>query len=236
MQYDRIQKGVFLSRPNRFIAFVRTEEGKEEKVHVPNTGRCRELLLPGATVFLSEGSNPARKTKYDLVAVEKVLPCAGTLLINMDSHITNAVAEEYLLKNNLFADIFPSLPDVKKEVISGTSRFDFLLEKGEKKLFLEVKSVTLEDNGIVLFPDAPTLRGVKHLEELIRLKKEGFFSAVLFVVQLEKAKEFRPNSQTHPEFAQTLKKAFENGVKILVMTCKVTPESIFLDSPIPFIL
>lgn len=237
MKYGKIHRGIFLSRPNRFIAFVRMEDGKEEKVHVLNTGRCRELLLPGITVFLSESSHTARKTKYDLVAVEKLLPSGRTLLINMDSHITNAVAEEYICKNNLFPDIFPTLPGVKREVTFHSSRFDFLLEgENNKKLFLEVKSVTLEENGTVLFPDAPTLRGVKHLEELVKAKKEGFYSAVLFIVQMEKAELFRPNIQTHPEFAEALKVAADNGVKILVRKCKVTPESIFLDSPVSFLL
>ena len=179
MQYDKIEKAIFLSRPNRFIAFVRLENGREEKVHVLNTGRCRELLLPGTEVYLSESSNPSRKTKYDLVAVEKLTEKNKKLLINMDSHITNAAAEEYLLKHNLFPDIFRNLPSVKREVVYGSSRFDFLLQEGETKLFLEVKSVTLEENGSVLFPDAPTLRGIKHLEELLSIKKAGRCPALI---------------------------------------------------------
>ena len=234
MQYDKIEKALFLSRPNRFIAFVRLENGREEKVHVLNTGRCRELLLPGTEVYLAESSNPARKTKYDLVAVEKLTENGKKLLINMDSHITNAAAEEYLLKHNLFPDIFQNIPSVKREVVYGSSRFDFLLQEGEKQLFLEVKSVTLEENGSVLFPDAPTLRGIKHLEELLSIKKAGGNSAVLFVVQLKGAVLFRPNIKTHPRFGEVLKKVHKEGVKVLVMDCRVTPESIFLDSPIPF--
>lgn len=236
MQYDKIEKGVFLSRPNRFIAFVRLENGKEEKVHVLNTGRCRELLLPGAAIYLSESNNLSRKTKYDLVAVEKLTENGGKILINMDSHITNAVAEEYLRKHNLFPDIFTNIPGLKREVTYGSSRFDFLLQEGEKQLFLEVKSVTLEENGTVLFPDAPTLRGVKHLEELSSVKKSGGNSAVLFIVQLKGATLFRPNIKTHSQFGDVLKKVHKEGVKVLVMDCRVTPESIFLDSPVPFIL
>ena len=234
MQYHKIKKGIFLSRPNRFIAFIRLENGKEEKVHVLNTGRCRELLLPGAAVYLSESDNPSRKTKYDLVAVEKLTENGGKILINMDSHITNAVAEEYLRKHNLFPDIFTNIPRLKREVTYGSSRFDFLLQEGEKKLFLEVKSVTLEENTTVLFPDAPTLRGIKHLEELSSIKKAGGNSAVLFVVQLKGATLFRPNIKTHPQFGEVLKKVHKEGVKVLVMDCQVTTESIFLDSPLPF--
>ena len=234
MRYGKILKGKFLARPNRFIAFVRLEDGREEKVHVLNTGRCRELLLPGSTVYLAESANTARKTAFDLVAVEKRCPDGRNLLINMDSHITNSAAEEFLFLHNLFPDLFSSLPVIKREVPFGSSRFDFLLEKDGKKLFLEVKSVTLEENKVVLFPDAPTLRGVKHLEELLQAKRKGYECAVLFVVQLKGATLFRPNDATHPQFGETLKKVYRKGVKVLVMDCRVTPDSLFLDSPLPF--
>lgn len=236
MRYAKVVKARFCSRPNRFIAIVRLENGKEEKVHVLNTGRCKELLTAGANVYLSRSNNPARKTLYDLIAVEKRLAENKTLLINMDSHITNAVAEEYLLKNNLFPELFPAIPALKREVTFHSSRFDFLLQDEKTKLFLEVKSVTLEGNGLVLFPDAPTLRGVKHLEELMTAKKMGYECAVLFLVQLKGAKLFLPNRKTHPQFADALKKASVNGVRVLVMDCKVTKESIFPDSSLPFAL
>lgn len=236
MKYEVVKKAVFLARPNRFIAYVKMEDGKEEKVHVLNTGRCKELLLPGAAVFLSQSSNPARKTKYDLISVEKTLSPQKKILINMDSHITNSVAEEYLLSHDLFGDIFPSLPSIKREVCFGASRFDMFLEGNGKKMFLEVKSVTLEEKGTVLFPDAPTLRGVKHLEELLSAKQAGLEAAVLFVVQLKGASRFQPNTKTHPLFASTLKKVYEKGVRIKVMDCIVTPDSIQIDSELPFFL
>lgn len=236
MKYNEVTKAHFLARPNRFIAYVKMEDGKEEKVHVLNTGRCKELLLPGAAVYLSKSSNPARKTRYDLIAVEKLLPEKKKLLINMDSHITNDAAFEYLSSFNIFPDFFHDLPSIKREVTFGSSRFDMLLEENEKKMFLEVKSVTLEKNGTVLFPDAPTLRGVKHLEELSEAKRKGFEASVLFVVQLKGADRFQPNGETHPLFAATLKKVYEKGVRIKVMDCLVTPESIRLDSELPFLL
>ena len=152
----------------------------------------------------------------------------------MDSHITNSVAEEYLLEHNLFPEIFSCIPRLKREVVSGSSRFDFMLSGENKTLFLEVKSVTLEENNIVLFPDAPTLRGVKHLEELTMIKRAGGNCAVLFVVQLKGAELFMPNIKTHPQFGEALKKAHKEGVKVLVMDCRVAPDSIFLDSFLPF--
>lgn len=221
MIYSKVIPGIFLSRPNRFIAHVLVD-GMEEIVHVKNTGRCRELLLPGSTVYLycaPEGS--PRKTKYDLIAVQK-----GDRLVNMDSQAPNAVAEEWLRK---------CLPhgDIRREVTFGDSRFDFRITEGEKTTFLEVKGVTLERDNIAMFPDAPTERGLKHLRELIRCKELGYEAAVLFVVKMKGIRSFRPNDETHPAFGDALRDAHAAGVKIIVMDCTVTPDTLNIDSPIP---
>ena len=217
MKYEKIIKGRFISRPNRFIAYVDID-GETELVHVKNTGRCRELLLENATVYLSVSNNPARKTKCDIIAVEK-LTDGGTLLINMDSQIVNDVADEYL------HIIFPSAT-IKREVTFGNSRFDFYIEDGSKRIFCEVKGVTLENDGIVSFPDAPTERGVKHLNELISAKNFGYESMVLFVVQMEGIKYLTPNDNTHKSFGDTLRQAYRAGVKITAIDCLVTPDTI----------
>ena len=164
MKYNKVEQGIFQKRPNRFIAHVEIN-GKEEVCHVKNTGRCRELLVPGALVFLEESDNPKRKTKYDLIAVEK-----GNRLINMDSQIPNKVVEEWLKEGNLFG----KEAKVRREVVYGNSRFDLYIESGERKIFMEVKGVTLEENNVVRFPDAPTQRGVKHIQELEKCIKEGY--------------------------------------------------------------
>ncbi len=216
MKYENIVKGEFLSRPNRFIAEVLID-GKKETVHVKNTGRCRELLVDGAEVFLFRSSNPSRKTKYDLVAVRK-----GKKLINMDSQIPNDVVEEWLIKGNLFSE----KAVIKREVTYKKSRFDFYIEDGDRKIFLEVKGVTLENEGVAMFPDAPTERGVKHINELISLRKEGYEAFVLFVIQMEDVNLFKPNDVTHKAFGDALRKAEKSGVEILAMNCKVTENSI----------
>lgn len=221
VQYKNVVEGVFISRPNRFIANVLV--GGEEKVaHVKNTGRCRELLVPGAKVFLSVSDNQARKTALDLVAVEKVTD-KGQILINMDSAAPNTVAAEWLGDGAIFG----KGAKIKSEVTHGDSRFDFYIEKDEKRSFLEVKGVTLEEDGIVMFPDAPTERGVKHIEGLIRLCHNGFGAYVLFVVQMSGVKYFTPNAKTHPEFAIALKKAKEAGVNILAIDTRVTENGIY---------
>ncbi|MBE6782944.1 MAG: DNA/RNA nuclease SfsA [Ruminococcaceae bacterium] len=225
MKYEKIVKGIFLMRPNRFIAKVLVD-GKEETVHVKNTGRCRELLTENAEVFLSLSSNPARKTKYDLVAVKK-----GSKLINMDSQIPNDVAEEWLKKGNLFsADAV-----IRREVTRGKSRFDFYIEDGERKIFLEVKGVTLENDGIAMFPDAPTERGVKHINELVSLKNQGYEAFVLFVIQMEEVTGFKPNDITHKAFGDALREAEKAGVTIVVVNCRVTETSIDILDEIPFL-
>lgn len=225
MRYRRVVPGVFLARPNRFIAHVRVG-GEEVIAHVKNTGRCRELLVPGAAVYLAHAETPQRKTAYDLIAVEKVTP-GGTLLINMDAQAPNQVFAEaapYLLPD-------PTL--IRPETTWGDSRFDFYWEAPEMRGFVEVKGVTLERDGAAYFPDAPTQRGVKHLRELIRARQEGYEAAVCFVIQMSPVRFFSPNDQTHPEFGQALRDAAMAGVKLLAMDCAVTPDSLELQDPIP---
>ncbi len=215
MKYENIARGRFIERPNRFVAYVDIE-GRQERVHVKNTGRCRELLTPGAVVYLEPGANPARSTAYDLVAVEK-----GGRVINMDSQAPNRAVLEWLWSKRLFPDIMT----VKPETVYGNSRFDFYIETDTEKIFMEVKGVTLEENGVVRFPDAPSQRAVKHVEELIKARGEGYGAYVLFVVQMKGVNYLLPNVQTHPEFARALQHASEAGVRILAYDCSVTPES-----------
>lgn len=221
MKYENIVKGEFQDRPNRFIANVLIN-GKPEVCHVKNTGRCRELLTKGATVYLQKSNNPNRKTKYDLIAVQK-----GEKLVNMDSQIVNYVALEYL------PQMFENITYVKPECKYGNSRFDIYVETETDKIFVEVKGVTLENDGVVRFPDAPTERGVKHLKELQKAVAEGYKAYVLFVVQMDNVLYFEPNRITHPEFAETLNLASKNGVQILAYQCNVTPESITIKNQIP---
>ena len=227
MKYHRIKQAEFISRPNRFIANVLVD-GVAETVHVKNTGRCRELLSPGCTVYLEGADNPSRKTRYDLVAVEKIRESAPPLIVNIDSQIPNSAAEEWLKKGELFSE----QAVIKREYTYGASRFDFRIEDKGKISFLEVKGVTLEINGVVLFPDAPTERGVKHIRELIRAKQEGFGAYILFVIQMKEVYEFRPNDITHPEFGDALREAEEAGIKLLAYDCIVTPDSMTIDKPV----
>lgn len=224
MKYKNIVSGKFIERPNRFIARVEID-GAIETVHVKNTGRCRELLLPGVKVYLSRSDNPERKTKYDLIAVEKKREGKPSLLINMDSQAPNAVAEEWLKGGALFSENAV----IKREVKYGNSRFDFGITDGDKKAFLEVKGVTLENNGVAMFPDAPTERGVKHIYELIECVKKGYRAYILFVIQMKEISLFKPNEATHKEFAEALRKASEEGVEILAVDTIVTPESMVVD-------
>ncbi len=213
MKYKKIVKGEFIERPNRFIAKV-IIDGEVHTVHVKNTGRCRELLLPEATVYLEESDNPARKTKYDLIAVEK----QGFGLINIDSSAPNKVALEWLKKQGY--------DYIKPEYTYGNSRIDFYMEKGYQKYLMEVKGCTLEIDGIGYFPDAPTERGLKHINELIKAKADGYNPIIAFVIQMEGIDEVRGNRLTHPEFADALDCAQKNGVDILFLQCKVEPEGI----------
>lgn len=219
MKYDNVSKGKFIERPNRFIAHVEID-GKIQVCHVKNTGRCRELLVPGAKVYLTRSDNPARKTAYDLIAVKK-----GKKLINMDSQIPNAAAFEWIASKKDELGIVV----LKREVRHGNSRFDLwgkLDDGGE--FFIEVKGVTLEENDVVKFPDAPTQRGVKHVEELSACAKEGYKAAILFVIQMEDAAWFEPNMITHPDFGRALKRAKEDGVIIKAVCCKVKPEEMYI--------
>ena len=239
MKYEKIHKAKFLERPNRFIARVELG-GKVETVHVKNTGRCKELLIKGATVYLNEPSGRERKTKFDLVAVEKKMKSGEIMLINMDSSAPNDAAAEWLPKSGLFS----SGALYRREVKCGDSRFDFSITESiqqgngteEKTTYLEVKGVTLEEDGIVMFPDAPTERGVKHLRELSSLCASGYGAAVLFVVQMKGIEAFSPNKSTHPEFAEALKSASESGVKILVYDCNITEDSMEIDKPVKLII
>ncbi len=222
MRYSKVEQGIFKKRPNRFIAHVEIN-GKEEVCHVKNTGRCGELLVPGALVFLEKSDNPNRKTKYDLIGVKK-----GDRLINMDSQIPNKVVEEWLKEGNLFG----SEAKVRREVVYGNSRFDLYIESGERKIFMEIKGVTLEEKGVVRFPDAPTQRGVKHIYELIKCIKDGYEAYLMFVIQMENVSYFEPNYETHPEFAQALKEAEKEGVHILAYNCVVRKDLINLAKPV----
>ena len=220
MRYKNIIKGKFIERPNRFIAICEID-GKKEICHVKNTGRCRELLVKGVIVYLEKSSNPNRKTQYDLIAVEK-----NDRLINMDSQVVNKVAFEFL------PTLFEDVKFIKPEYKYGNSRIDFYIETKNEKIFVEVKGVTLENDGVVSFPDAPTERGVKHLKELQKAVTEGYKAYVMFVVQMSDVKCFEPNSTTHPEFAEALKEARDNGVIPLAFDCAVTPETIEIRRPV----
>ena len=227
MKYNRVVPGIFQKRPNRFIAHV-CIHGKEEVCHVKNTGRCKELLVPGCTVYCAVSDNPNRKTKFDLIAVEKKVE-SSTLLINMDSQAPNAAVKEWLASG---ASPFGQIDLLKPEYRHGNSRFDFYLECNKRKIFIEVKGVTLEDDGVVLFPDAPTERGVKHVHELIQCHGEGYETYILFVVQMERARYFTPNRKTHPEFADALYEAKQAGVELLAYMCTVSPDEMKLDKPL----
>ncbi len=222
MQYRAIRRAVFLERPNRFIAKVLLE-GESLTVHVKNTGRCRELLLPGCTVYLEQSDNPARKTAFDLVAVEK-RTAAGVRLVNMDAQAPNRVFQEWAQRGGLGWDVAALRP----ETVWGSSRFDFYWEGREagQRGFIEVKGVTLERDGGTYFPDAPTQRGVKHLRELMACRRAGYGAAVCFVIQMEGAQFFSPNDATHAEFGAALREAAEQGVELLAVDCRVTPESL----------
>lgn len=220
MKYNNIVNGTFVDRPNRFIANCEVD-GEVRTCHVKNTGRCRELLVKGATVYLQKSDNPNRKTLYDLIAVQK-----GNRLINMDSQVVNAVCIEYL------PQMFKDIVLVKPECKYGNSRFDVYVETEKDKIFVECKGVTLENNGIMLFPDAPTERGTKHINELIKAVSEGYKAYLIFVVQTNNVKYFTPNKETDLNFADALKEAKEKGVNIKAFTSKITPDSITIEEEI----
>ncbi len=213
MTYDKISKAKFLSRPNRFIAYAELD-GRIEKCHVKNTGRCRELLVEGCTVYLEHAKKNERKTRFDLVAVEK-----NGILINMDSYAPNLAVGEFLPK------LFPD-SKIRAEYTHGSSRFDFYIEDNSRKILLEVKGVTLENDGVVMFPDAPTERGAKHVAELAESAEKGYEAYLFFVVQMKGVKYFTLNVATDPKFAEAVRNAADRGVKILAYDCDVTPEKI----------
>lgn len=222
MKYENMVRGTFLRRPNRFIAHIEID-GKEEICHVKNTGRCRELLIPGATVWCQKFDNPNRKTKFDLICVKK-----GDLLINMDSQAPNIAAKEWLQAGGL-----GDIQELKSEYTHGDSRFDFSFLKDGKRCFLEVKGVTLEHDGVCAFPDAPTERGIKHLQGLTQAVQDGFGAYVLFVIQMSDMKYLHPNDETDPAFGAALRKAAEAGVTVLAMDCAVTEDSMSIRQCIP---
>ena len=221
MQYRNMVSGVFRARPNRFIAHVEIN-GKVEICHVKNTGRCRELLPEGAKVWCAVADNPNRKTKYDLITVQK-----GDRLINMDSQAPNIAAGEWLASGGL-----GEISDLRAEVTRGDSRFDFSFTKDDKTCYLEVKGVTLENDGVCAFPDAPTQRGAKHLKELSRLAEEGYGAYVLFVIQMADVKYLHPNDATDPAFADALRQAAKAGVTVLAMDCAVTEDTMEIRLPV----
>ena len=214
MKYENMVPGVFLARPNRFVAHVEIG-GVTEICHVKNTGRCRELLVPGCTVWCQRAANPGRKTKFDLIAVRK-----GPRLINMDSQAPNAAAKEWLLTGGL-----GPVDDLRAERVKGDSRFDFSFTKDGKECFLEVKGCTLEQDGVCAFPDAPTERGAKHLRGLTELARAGYGAYVLFVVQMEDVRYLHPNDATDPNFGQALREAAAAGVEVLAVDCQVVTDS-----------
>ncbi|WP_173472358.1 DNA/RNA nuclease SfsA [Eubacterium ruminantium] len=213
MKYNNITPGIFLKRPNRFIAEVEID-GQKETVHVKNTGRCRELLIPGCEVWLTEPGTPGRKTKYDLVAVRK----SSGVLFNIDSQAPNKVVKEWLETMD-YDRVVP-------EYTYGDSRIDFYMERGKEKFLMEVKGCTLEVDGVGYFPDAPTERGVKHIRELIKAKKAGFNAILAFVIQMDGVMEVRPNIEMHPEFGEAMNDAKMAGVEILFLTCHVEPDKL----------
>lgn len=218
MRYKNIHTGIFLSRPNRFIAMVDIN-GTVEKCHVKNTGRCRELLIPNTLVYLEKSENPNRKTSYDLIGINK-----GEVYINMDSQAPNGAAKEWLAAQGWEL--------IRPECKYGGSRLDFYMEKQGVRAFMEVKGVTLEEKGIARFPDAPTQRGIKHMEELIRARGEGYEAYILFVIQMKGIRYFEPNDTTHPAFGDMLRKAEKQGVRVLAYDCLTEPGCITLDKPV----
>ena len=222
MKYENMVPGTFLNRPNRFIAHVEID-GQEQIVHVKNTGRCRELLPAGAEVYCQHFDSTTRKTAYDLITVRK-----GERLINMDSQVPNAAAKEWLSYGGL-----GTLTDLRPETVHGDSRFDFSFQKDGKPCFLEVKGVTLENDGVCAFPDAPTERGAKHLHGLKLAIEEGYGAYILFVIQMENVQYLHPNDETDPAFGKALREAAAAGVQILAMDCRVTADEMVIKSPVP---
>ncbi|MGN0703542.1 MAG: DNA/RNA nuclease SfsA [Lentihominibacter sp.] len=233
MMYDNICKGIFRERHNRFVASVEID-GKTEKAHVKNTGRCRELLVPGAVVYLEDhsGNMHSRKLRYSLIAVEKCTD-DGIMLVNMDSQAPNKVVREALEMGKLVPEGLQDAAFVKSEYTYGDSRMDFYIKDSRgKEALLEVKGVTLEKNGEAAFPDAPTERGIRHINELVKAVREGYSAAIVFVIQMKGVHVFRPNYETHKAFGDSLKKAAEEGVEIMAYDCRVERNNLEIDSPV----
>jgi len=231
MKYNNMIKAKFIERPNRFVAYCDIN-GEVEKIHVKNTGKCKELLVHGYEVYLEESNNPARATKYSLIAVKK-----GERLINMDSQVTNKMIYEALEDKSLILPGFDEeITLIKPEKTYGNSRLDVYVEGKTKKAFIEVKGCTLEIDGVVKFPDAKTERGVKHVKELIKAKEEGYLAYIIFVIQMEDVLYFTPNVDMHKEFGDVLKEADEKGVKVLAYDSKVEIDNIILNNPVKVIL
>ncbi|MBE6571233.1 MAG: DNA/RNA nuclease SfsA [Ruminococcaceae bacterium] len=226
MKHKNVTQGVFISRENRFCATV-SVDGKNETVHVKNTGRLKELLVSGACVYLSKSDNASRKTRYDLVAVQK-----GKRIVSIDSQAANTIAHEWICAKGYFGKDAA----VRREVTFGKSRFDFYIESGERKIFLEVKGCTLEKDGRALFPDAPTERGIKHIKELVECKNHGFEAYILFIIQMKGTDCFSPNDDTHPDFGAALRDAAKSGVNILALDCNVLPDEVTADDFVKIIL
>lgn len=228
MQYGKIVKARFVERPNRFVAVVDID-GAPTTVHVKNTGRCKELLVSGATVYLEDSCNPNRKLRHSLIAVEK-----GDLLVNMDSQAPNKVVGEGLKEGRIKLSGMGNLVTVKAEKTFGESRFDFyVVDEEGREGYVEVKGVTLEDNGIASFPDAPTERGIKHLNELVEVKEQGMYAGIVFVIQMEGMKVFTPNDNRHKAFGEALRHAEKRGVEVIAHECKVTPETLTIGQTVP---
>ena len=231
MKYNNIVEGKFLERPNRFISYCEIDNNIE-KVHVKNTGKCKELLIPNCKVYLEESDNPNRKTKYSLIAVQK-----DNRLINMDSQVPNKVVYEALVNNKIsLPGLNENIIKIKPETTYENSRFDIYIETENKRAFIEVKGVTLEEDDIVMFPDAKTERGVKHINELVKASKEGYLSYIVFVIQMSDVKYFTPNDKMHKELGDALRIAKENGVNILAYDCFVSRDYIEIKDEVEVIL
>ncbi|MCI9272643.1 MAG: DNA/RNA nuclease SfsA [Clostridiales bacterium] len=226
MRYSRICSGVFVSRPNRFLAMVEID-GEIQACHVKNTGRCKELLTEGAALYLQCSDNANRKTQYDVIAVQK-----GDILINMDSQAPNRAAEEWIKQGGLLPQVTLLKPETRFE----DSRLDFYVETANRRMYVEVKGVTLEADGLALFPDAPTQRGIKHIRHLCRCVENGDEAMLLFVVQMKGVRGLSPNDATHPQFGDALREAKRKGVRIEARDCIVTPDSMTIADEIPVYL
>lgn len=222
MTYANMVPGTFLSRPNRFLAHVEID-GQTEIVHVKNTGRCRELLVPGTRVWCQRSGNPVRKTKFDLITVQK-----GSRLINMDSQAPNHAVREWLEAGGL-----GEISLLRAETVQGDSRYDFSFQKDGRPWFLEVKGVTLEQDGVCAFPDAPTQRGARHLRGLAELARQGYGACVLFVIQMSDVYFLHPNDDTDPAFGKALREAAAAGVQILALECSITQDTMTIEEPVP---